>query len=412
MLSIGSPKTPQAAQEYLLRDDPYFRDGNAVWFGKATRALGLAGRVDGKAFQHLLAGSDPSGRRLVRAGGPNRTRIAGFDLAFSAPKSASVLSLCDGRVMDAHSGAVKKALAFAEDRYAQARAMAGGKQVVVSTGNIAAALFMHMTSRALDPQLHTHAFVLNITRRPEDVQWRALHRGKQITTGRGTTAVLSNPFYRHRLLLGQIYQNELARDLALAGYHIRVTDLENGLWELEGVPDSLIRAFSKRRAEIERQARDYQKTHPNALTLRIYDRATVNTRLWKAHSVTRKELTAMWGATAEHLGTPLEILPRLAMSPERGTWEEIFPGDSADTPEELLARATASLQARTEHNPTQEQLLLAALKLSIGLYGIESLDLSRAKTPPPSGHDRTVIATPARSQIQDRRGDRKLQLEI
>jgi len=290
--------------------------------------------------------------------------------------------------------------------------MAGGKQVVVSTGNIAAALFMHMTSRALDPQLHTHAFVLNITRRPEDGQWRALHRGRQITTGRGTTAVLSNPFYRHRLLLGQIYQNELARDLALAGYHIRVTDLENGLWELEGVPDSLIRAFSKRRAEIERQARDYQKTHPNALTLRIYDRATVNTRLWKAHSVTRKELTAMWGATAEHLGTPLEILPRLAMSPERGTWEEIFPGDSADTPEELLARATASLQARTEHNPTQEQLLLAALKLSIGLYGIESLDLSRAKTPPPSGHDRTVIATPARSQIQDRRGDRKLQLEI
>jgi len=289
--------------------------------------------------------------------------------------------------------------------------MAGGKQVVVSTGNIAAALFMHMTSRALDPQLHTHAFVLNITRRPEDVQWRALHRGKQITTGRGTTAVLSNPFYRHRLLLGQIYQNELARDLALAGYHIRVTDLENGLWELAGVPDSLIRAFSKRRAEIERQAKDYQKTHPDTLSLKIYDRATINTRLWKAHVVTREELLAMWRATAEHLGTPLEMLPRLAMSPEKVTSEDVFPDDVPHTPEELLGRATASLQAGTDHVPTQEQVLLAALKLGTGLYGIESLDVSRAKTPRPGGHDRTVTAAPARSQIQDRRGDRKLQLE-
>ncbi len=412
MLSISSPKTPQAAQEYLLRDDPYFRDGNAVWFGKAARALGLAGRVDGEAFQHLLAGSDPGGNRLVRAGGPNRTRIAGFDLAFSAPKSASVLSLCSGRVMDAHSGAVKKALAFAEDRYAQARTMAGGKQVVVNTGNIAAALFMHMTSRALDPQLHTHAFVLNITRRPEDGQWRALHRGKQITTGRGTTAILSNPFYRHRLLLGQIYQNELARDLALAGYHIRVTDLENGLWELAGVLDSLIRAFSKRRAEIERLAKDYQKTHPDTLSLKIYDRATLNTRLWKEHDVTREELIAMWGATAEHLGTPLEMLPRLAMSPERGSSEDVFPDDRADTPEELLARATASLQAGTDHVPTQEQVLLAALKLGTGLYGIESLDVSRAKTPHTGGHDKTAIDAPAHSQTHDGQGDRKLQLEI
>jgi conjugative relaxase-like TrwC/TraI family protein len=314
--------------------------------------------------------------------------------------------------MDAHSGAVQKALAFAEDRYAQARAMAGGKQVVVSTGNIAAALFLHMTSRALDPQLHTHAFVLNITRRPEDGQWRALHRGKQITTGRGTTAILSNPFYRHRLLLGQIYQNELARDLALAGYHIRVTDLEDGLWELAGVPDSLIRAFSKRRAEIERLAKDYQKTHPDTLSLKIYDRATLNTRLWKEHDVTTEELIAMWRATAEHLGTPLETLPGLAMSPTRGTLEEVFPGDSFHTPEEILARATASLRAGTDHVPTQEQILLAALKLGIGSYGIESLDVSRAKTPPTGGHDKTVIDAPARSQIQDGGGDRKLQLEI
>ena len=412
MLSIGSPKTPRAAQEYLLQDDPYFRDENAAWFGKAARALGLTGQVDGEAFQHLLAGSDPGGNRLVRAGGPSRTRIAGFDLAFSAPKSCSLVSLCDGKVVDAHSGAVKKAMAFSEDRYAQARAMAGGKQIVVDTGNIAGALFVHMTSRALDPQLHTHAFLLNITLRPEDGQWRALHRGKQIKTGRGTTAVLSNPFYKHRLLLGQIYQNELARDLALAGYLIRVTDLQNGLWELDGVPDSLIQAFSKRRAEIERQAKDYRKTHPDTPTQKIYDRATVNTRLWKAHSVTREELIAMWRATAEHLGAPLETLPRLAISPERGTGGQVFPVNRADTPEELLARAAACVQAGTEHKPTQEQVLLAALRLGIGFYGIDSLGASTGKIPPSSEHDKTPVAGHDRPHTHHGQDDRKLQLEI
>ncbi|MEW6443215.1 MAG: MobF family relaxase, partial [bacterium] len=261
MLSIGSPKTPQPAQEYLLQYDPYFGHGNATWFGRAAEALGLTGRVDHKAFQHLLVGSNPGGDRLVRAGGPRLIRIAGFDLAFSAPKSCSLVSLYDPRVVNAHSGAVRKALAYAEDRYAQARAMAGGKQIVVETGNLAGALFVHMTSRALDPHLHTHAFVLNITRRLEDGRWRALHRGKQVTTGQGATRVLSNPFYSHRLLLGQIYQNELSRDLALAGYRIRVTDLETGLWELARVPETLTQAFSKRRTEIERQAREYQRTH-------------------------------------------------------------------------------------------------------------------------------------------------------
>lgn len=415
MLSIGSPKTPKAAQEYLLQDDPYFRGGNSAWFGKAAQALGLTGQIEDEAFHHLLAGSDPGGKRLVRSGGPARTRIAGFDLAFSAPKSCSLVSLCDSRVVDAHSAAVKTALAFAEDRYAQARAMAGGKQVVVDTGNIAAALFVHMTSRALDPQLHTHAFVLNITRRPEDGQWRALHRGKQIRTGRGTTAVLSNPFYRHRLLLGQIYQNELARDLATAGYRIRITDPQNGLWEMAGVPDSLILAFSKRRTEIERQAKDYRERHPDTVIQKVYDRATLNTRLWKAHDVTREELTAMWRASAEHLGTPLETLPQLAMRREGGARERIFPGDGAgtpDTPEDLLARAVAYLQSATGHKPTREQVLLASLRLGVGSYGIESIGGSTGKDPPSSEHDKTPIEGQDLHGRNEGKHDRRFELEI
>jgi conjugative relaxase-like TrwC/TraI family protein len=376
MLSIGLPKTPRAAQQYLLRDDPYFRDRNASWFGKAAEDLGMAGQVEDGAFINLLGGMCPEGRHLlVRPGGPSRTRIAGFDLTFSAPKSCTLVSLIDGRVVDAHSGAVKKALTFAEARYAQARAMSDGKQVEVPTGNLAAALFVHMTSRALDPQLHTHAFVLNITRRLEDGQWRALHRGKQVTTARSSTAVVSNPFYAHHLLLGQIYRNELAAVLAREGYEIRVTDPQNGFWQLAGVPDPLIKAFSKRRDEIEREAADYLKTRPQTLPDKqdVYARATVHTRLWKKHGVTREELLDMWKTTAEHLGTPLEKLQDLPMSSERAAAEPTVPGSRMDTPEELLTKALALCAGTGDRIQTRERVLLAALKLGIGFCRIEPL---------------------------------------
>ncbi|MEW6440654.1 MAG: MobF family relaxase [bacterium] len=375
MLSIGLPKTPRAAQEYLLRDDPYFGDRNASWFGKGAEALGISGQVEDRAFMNLLDGMSPEGTLLVRAGGPGHRRIAGFDLTFSAPKSCTLVGLADCRIVETHSGAVKKALTFAEARYAQARIISGAKQVEVPTGNLVAALFVHMTSRALDPQLHTHAFVLNITRRLEDGQWRALHRGKQITTRRARAAVVSNPFYTHHLLLGQIYRNEIAAELAGRGYTVRITDPENGFWELAGVPEDLIKAFSKRRDEIEREAAHYLKSRPRALSdeQEVYARATVHTRLWKRHAVDREQLLDMWKATARHLGTPLETLRDRAMLPERPFTEPTVPGPRECTPEELLAKALALCAETQDQIRTPEHELLAALKLGIGSLRIDSL---------------------------------------
>jgi conjugative relaxase-like TrwC/TraI family protein len=42
-----------------------------------------------------------------------------------------------------------------------------------ATGNLAIATFRHDTSRAQDPQLHTHAVVLNATRDQQGA-WRSL----------------------------------------------------------------------------------------------------------------------------------------------------------------------------------------------------------------------------------------------
>ena len=111
------------------------------------------------------------GRRRAAA------RVAGFDLTFSAPKSVSVLfGLGDdelrGRVRAAHDVAVREAVGYLERSAAAVRRGHAGAIVEEASGLVAAA-FRHRTSRAGDPQLHTHVLVANLGR-GIDGRWSAL----------------------------------------------------------------------------------------------------------------------------------------------------------------------------------------------------------------------------------------------
>jgi hypothetical protein len=66
--------------------------------GRAGEVLGLVGVVDEEGFIALMEGRDPgTGEQLRRVGG--RSKVAAFDLTFSAPKSVSVLFAVGDRVM-------------------------------------------------------------------------------------------------------------------------------------------------------------------------------------------------------------------------------------------------------------------------------------------------------------------------
>ena len=75
-------------------------------------------------------------------------------------------------VRAAHDGAVRTALAYLERHAAFSRTGKAGVHQVDTKGYVAAA-FVHRTSRALDPQLHTHVLVANKVR-CADGKWRAL----------------------------------------------------------------------------------------------------------------------------------------------------------------------------------------------------------------------------------------------
>ena len=107
-----------------------------------------------------------SGAETLRVGG--RSKVAAFDLTFSAPKSVSVLFAIGepglaGALVEAHESAVDAALGYLEREACRVRRGRGGVRREVGEGFVAAA-YRHRMSRAEDPQLHTHVVAANMAR--------------------------------------------------------------------------------------------------------------------------------------------------------------------------------------------------------------------------------------------------------
>jgi len=230
--------------------------------------------------------------------------VTGYDLTFSAPKSVSALwALSDGgvsaAVRRAHTAAVRSALDYLDEHAALSRTGRDGLTQVGSDG-FAAAVFDHRTSRAGDPQLHTHALVLNKVR-CADGGWRAVD-GHEI--------------YAHKKSAGALYQaalrNELSRTLGVSWSQVS----KDGQAEIAGVPTALMRTWSKRTAQTLNEAAPviaaYEDVLGRALTsaerVAVEKVAVVKTRPQKG-TVDIVSLTERWHREAAELGwTPESVL--------------------------------------------------------------------------------------------------------
>jgi conjugative relaxase-like TrwC/TraI family protein len=215
-----------------------------VWLGAQATALGLDGRVDANALQALLEGRDPqSGTSL---GLPLRDRslasgrvvraVAGFDATFSAPKSLSVWWALTGDhgVLEAHDVAVAAALEHLERFGATTRVRVNGTRQFPDTVGLTVASFRQTTSRADDPQVHTHA-VISAKVQTDDARWMALD---------------ARYLKRHQRMLGGLYQSVLRAELTHR-YGVGWEPIVNGQAEIVGVPRQLLDVFSKRTDQVD-----------------------------------------------------------------------------------------------------------------------------------------------------------------
>jgi conjugative relaxase-like TrwC/TraI family protein len=243
--------------------------------------MGLSGTVQENEFTTVLHGQDKAGTtlrsNLVRA------KVPAYDLTFSAPKSVSVLygigsDQVSAAARDAHDEAVRQAIGYLERHAAKVRRGRGGRQLLAADG-LTVASFRHRTSRAGDPQLHTHAVVANIGF--ADGRWSALD---------------SRSLYAHARTAGFLYQAAL-RDELTRGLGVDWEPVRNGMAEIRGIDPAILRHFSRRRIEIEEHLHQLGRH-----TRRAAEIAALDTRRSKAHSVPADHLRADWRARAAELG--------------------------------------------------------------------------------------------------------------
>jgi conjugative relaxase-like TrwC/TraI family protein len=269
-------------------------EGPGRWYGAGASRLGLQGEASPAGFQAMFEGRDPTtGELLGRPHG--RNAVPGFDVVLRPTKSVSILyglgDAATGRaVLAAHHAGLAEAVAYL-DEHLGARRGHGGHEHVSGHGLLAVG-FDHRTSREGDPLLHTHLVIANRVQ-GSDGRWTALD-GRDL--------------YRHRLAADSIYRATYQREL------VRTLGVEwtpadgHGNRELRGIPEDLVRGFSKRSSQIDAEL-DRLVADGGERTPRLVKWAVQATRKPKQHE-TPDTLYGRWRTEATERGVDPDTLVR------------------------------------------------------------------------------------------------------
>ena len=340
------------ADGYYARDAPEHRKASG-WLGEGAAVLGLRGPVKAKRFEALLAGYVPgTDVRLGRRRDDEHQRLPGVDLTLSAPKSYSLEALVyapprtGARLVRLHDEAMRATCAFAERELLQTRGYdpVTGRRPRVKAHGMVAASFRHVASRNLDPQLHTHVVIVNMTR-DRAGRWRSAE------------FTLTE---RAKLLLGAVYRDELRKGLEKMGY-ATVPTLVGRMpgFEIAGYPRAVLDAFSTRRLDLLEymRARGWENTPARAQQAALYTRKRKAEPNWR-------RLKAAWQARSLEIGAaPDRAAARGRSAPSR----------SLPSALEVVRRAVEHLEERRTVFSAND-LRAFALAHAGGRHSLEALD--------------------------------------
>jgi conjugative relaxase-like TrwC/TraI family protein len=300
-----------------------------VWSGRQAAAFGLSGAVGTEQLERLLSGLHPlTGAQL---GYPLRDRklaegrvveaVSGFDATFSAPKSLSVWWALTGdpRLLAAHDVAVAAAFEHLDWNGSTTRERYNGRRLHRDSGGLMAAWFRQTTSRADDPQIHTHLVVSAKVQTPQG-RWLALD---------------ARYLKRKQRMLGGLYQSVLRNQLTHV-FGVEWAPIVNGQAEIAGFPTELLKLFSKRGEEIDRAMKtrvdEFRQREGRSPTR--YERAAIeretsaDTRSGKS-GLAADELRVRWQSEAAEVGWTVERVVEAvqAATTERSPADSLTVGD-------------------------------------------------------------------------------------
>jgi len=359
--SVSALSSSGAAASYYEADDYYAEGGLAPseWQGGGAEALGLSGDVDREKFKELLEGRVGDQQLGTTRDGKLEHR-PGWDVTLSAPKSVSIMAEVAGdrRLLNAHGEAVKTALGFVEKHMAATRIREGGVVTREATGNLAIASFQHGTSRAQDPQLHTHNVILNATQ-DKHGNWRSLE---------------PRAIYQLQKQIGAVYRQELALKVRELGYGIEPG--RESMFEISGISNDVINAFSGRSVAIEDRLAERGKTREQASAAEKQI-AALDTRDAKS-GFDHTKLVNDWRATADEAGIAFDERMALIDSAKGQAAISAAPEDIASKGQIMAERAVA----HAIQNLSERQSVFAESNLeeAAGSFGLGHVSHSQIQS--------------------------------
>lgn len=348
VIKSSSYYTRQAAAAAL---DYYAADDSAGIWLRGHDDLGItAGQiVVADDFDRICAGLDFNGKPLTKAGGG--PRMLGIDMILSAPKGFSVKFACSHGVLrqlfaDIEQEALEDVVRLVEQEISLARRGQNGSRR--EQARFVAAAFTHSEARPerhadgfvfADPQRHHHVCIPNIAER-EDGTWGGID----------SVALRS-----WKKALGAVFRLRLATGLQAHGFTIEHAD-DEWKWSIAGVPETLTKYFSARRATLEEELAEAGLTSGQAPALAAAINAT--DRRTK-QDLGMNQLTEQWHAAVRRLGfTPEQIALE-------GWQVEQASADFKETRKECLATVPQKL---TEHQATfpRRQLIEVCANTLVG----------------------------------------------
>jgi conjugative relaxase-like TrwC/TraI family protein len=263
------------------------------YLGAGAAALGKSGVCSEQEFRRLFAWRHPdTGEHLGRL--PRSDAMPAWDLVLRPVKDVAILyGLGDQRTSRAaraaHEVGVRAAVAYLDGQVGTRRGRGGAEHV--GGGGLVVVGFTHRVSRAGDPLLHDHLIIVNRTQGPDGV-WRTLD---------------SRDLLAHRLAADAVYraayQRELTRSLGIEwGQADRW-----GNRPIVGMPQDLVRAFSKRHEQITAELERLQREEGKHRTGRLVQYVAHATRAPKTHE-TPESLHGRWQTEARERGYDPERL--------------------------------------------------------------------------------------------------------
>ena len=313
-------------REHMVRKDYLSQNDQQelVWIGEGSKQLGLTGIVHEKDFARLCEGRHPiTGEKLgVREKGP--VRRACYFGQISPPKDVSIALLVGGdeRIASWWKDAVHETVKEMDAATAVRIRKAGIEDRDRYTNKMVAAMVTHDASRALDPQLHTHVCIMNVSYDDVERQWKS---------------VQPEGYYKHQGYFREVCYNKLAARMVNAGYEIERARKIG--FHIKGVPAALRDQFSKRHEEIETVAATLGVTGQDGL-----QRIAGSTRAEKV-TVEPDQLRRQWReASGDHLNVVEEVIARA--NGQRRTLEKITVTEALDLGQAQVFERNSVIDAR------------------------------------------------------------------